>query len=168
MIGYIYFLQIEDDIFKILTAVDNIRNVTYIIKVKVANPEEKKQAFHNLLYDETEHFEKDLYRTTKEFINKLIKLMDARDIKIIDNTIKPQKMKPGNMKKLFKDGRLIRCKDEIGVYDESRNAIVYDEVRYNSLSGFAKAICGFAVNGWNVCEYEGDDGWIPVKKLKFI
>ncbi len=89
MIGYIYFLQIEDDIFKILTAVDNIRNVTYIIKVKVANPEEKKQAFHNLLYDETEHFEKDLYRTTKEFINKLIKLMDARDIKIIDNTIKP-------------------------------------------------------------------------------
>ncbi len=157
MIGYIYFLQIEDDIFKILTAVDNIRNVTYIIKVKVANPEEKKQAFHDLLYDETEHLEKDLYRTTKEFINKLIKLMDARDIKIIDNTIKPQKMKPGDMKKLFKDGRLIRCKDEIGVYDE---------VRYNSLSGFAKAICGFAVNGWNVCEYEGDDGWIPVKKLK--
>jgi len=92
--------------------------------------------------------------------------MDARDIKIIDNQNKKPKMKPGDMKHLFKDGRLIRCKDEIGVYDESRNAIVYDEVRYNSLSGFAKAIYGFPVNGWNVCEYEGDDGWTSVKKLK--
>ncbi len=166
MIGYIYFLQMENDIFKILTTINDIRNVTYIIKAKVANPEEKKQAFHDLLYDETEDLEQDLYRTTREFINKLIKLMDARDIKIIDNQNKKPKMKPGDMKHLFKDGRLIRCKDEIGVYDESRNAIVYDEVRYNSLSGFAKAIYGCAVNGWNVCEYEGDNGWIPVKKLK--
>lgn len=166
MIGYIYFLQMNNNIFKIVTNIGDIRNVDCIIKAKVSNPEEKKQAFHDLLYDETEELEQDLYRTTREFINKLIKLMDARDIKIIDNKNKNPKMKPDDMKHLFKDGRLIRCKDEIGVYDESRNAIVYDEVRYNSLSGFAKAICGFPVNGWNVCEYEGDDGWISVKKLK--
>jgi len=45
MIGYIYFLQMDNDIFKILTTINDIRNVTYIIKAKIANPEEKNKHF---------------------------------------------------------------------------------------------------------------------------
>ena len=54
MIGYIYFLQKEDsvDVFKIVTVLGDIRQISIIIKAKVTNPEEKKQIFHDLLFNE--------------------------------------------------------------------------------------------------------------------
>ena len=164
MIGYIYFLQIEDDIFKIVNELKNTGLILFLIKVKVANPKDKIKVFQNLLIDKKYG---DVYRVSIEILENLIDLMNPREVKKINCRInRPNRMKPDDMRILFKDGRLLRCKEEIGYYDEETNSIYYDGIKYKSLSAFAKVVYGKIVNGWDVCEYEGDDGWIKTKKLK--
>jgi len=160
MLGYIYLTQIDDNIFEISTRPSDIRVYIKSTTIRVYNPDEKKRSLHDILYDHSNGLENDLYRVSNNYLDKLLRLMDIRDVSV---KLPRNKL---DMKNLFIDGRLIKCKDEIGYYDEDRNSIIYDDKIYKSLSGFAKAIYGYPVNGWDKCYYESEHGWIPVKKMR--
>ena len=80
------------------------------------------------------------------------------------------------MTKCFTDGQTIRHtiginKTWIGIYDSSKNGIIYDTKFYKSLSGFAKMhysidrTVGVSANGWKECECEVNKKWISTFNL---
>lgn len=88
-----------------------------------------------------------------------------------------------DMTKCFYDGQMIRHKtlvvDDIwfGKYNKNINCIVYKEINYNSLSGFAGAHYlsirpdrTNSCNGWSECEcyIDSNTKWISTDNLPFI
>lgn len=76
------------------------------------------------------------------------------------------------MRKRFVTGQELRhvIKGDVmtGVYDLATNKIVCGDLRFDSLSGFAKAhYAGIglvrSVNGWKECEYKVADVWTTTR-----
>ena len=81
------------------------------------------------------------------------------------------------MSKCFTNGQRIRHtiginKTWIGIYDSSKNGIMYDTKFYKSLSGFAEMHYSIdrtdrvkSANGWKECECEVNRTWISTYNL---
>lgn len=86
-----------------------------------------------------------------------------------DYIAKKQLRDKHDMRKRFVTGQEVRhtIKDDVmtGVYDGATNQLICGDLRFDSLSGFAKAHYeglgkkGRAVNGWRECEYKVDGVW---------
>ena len=82
-----------------------------------------------------------------------------------------------DMSKCFTNGQRIRHtaginKTWIGIYDSSKNGIMYDTKFYKSLSGFAEMHYSInrtdrvkSANGWKECECEVNEKWISTYNL---
>ena len=160
---------------------------------KVANPREKEILLHKLLEQYTERISsrREFFRVGVEEVRTFFGLMDGEwwsnmveesedeeDENKDEESNTKKRSAPGcrDMTKCFTDGQKIRHviginKVRIGVYDSSKNGIVYDEIVYGSLSSFALAHAReytptrCSVNGWEFCECEIDGKWVSTYSL---
>jgi len=137
-----------------------------VIAKKVLNPRQKELILHKLLslYTEQIYPERDFFRVSEEEVKTFFELIDGKD---------PCR----DMSKCFTNGQRIRHtigtnNTWIGIYDSSKNGIMYDTKFYKSVSGFAKTHYSIArpdrvssVNGWAECEYEVNGEWISTSKF---
>lgn len=152
---------------------------------KVYNPYEKKQKIHNALKEHRIHSDGEFFRVSPEEVRNLFDLPDGEmwnddnddDDNEDDEESKPFTNAPGvrgcrDMTKCFKDGQLIRHiismrkNTWIGIYNSSRNVIMYNNKEYESLSGFTgdhyRIVYperGSNSNGWAECDYYIDGKW---------
>lgn len=153
---------------------------------KVYNPYEKKQKIHNALKEHRIHSDGEFFRVSSEEVRNLFDLPDGEmwnDDNEDDNDdddneeSKPFTNAPGvrgcrDMAKCFKDGQLIRHTISmrkntwIGIYNSSKNVIMYNDKEYESLSGFTgdhyRIVYperGSNSNGWAECDYYIDGKW---------
>jgi hypothetical protein len=153
---------------------------------KVYNPYEKKQKIHNALKEHRIHSDGEFFRVSPEEVRNLFDLPDGEmwnDDNEDDNDdddneeSKPFTNAPGvrgcrDMAKCFKDGQLIRHTISmrkntwIGIYNSSKNVIMYNDKEYESLSGFTgdhyRIVYperGSNSNGWAECDYYIDGKW---------
>ncbi len=159
---------------------------------KVYNPKQKETTLHTLLSQYTERInpKREFFRVSKEEVNTFFDLIDG-DLWIErvekeedeeedddeDDVTTVIKKGSRDMTKCFTDGQRIRHtiginKTWIGIYDSSKNGIIYDTKIYKSLSGFAQTHYSIdrtdrvkAANGWKECKCEVNGEWISTFNL---
>ncbi len=159
---------------------------------KVYNPKQKETTLHTLLSQYTERInpKREFFRVSKEEVNTFFDLIDG-DLWIErvekeedeeedddeDDATTVIKKGSRDMTKCFTDGQRIRHtiginKTWIGIYDSSKNGIIYDTKIYKSLSGFAQTHYSIdrtdrvkAANGWKECKCEVNGEWISTFNL---
>jgi hypothetical protein len=167
----------------------------YIIEFakKVLNPKHKETTLHNLLSQYTEQInpKREFFRVSSEEVKTFFDLIDG-DFWVKDPEEEKEEesdednqsiisnspvVKCRDMSKCFTNGQRIRHtiginKTWIGIYDSSKNGIMYDTKFYKSLSGFA--VMHYSIdrtdrvktaNGWTECECEVNEKWISTYNL---
>lgn len=171
---------------------------------KVLNSKKKETTLHNLLSKYKEKINDNFFRVSPEEVKEFVDLIDGElwvkcpeeeheDEEDNQTTISKSPVeKCRDIRKYFKDGQQIRhtiaIKDKnlvalignsstwIGIYDSSKNGIIYDGKMYQGrsspLHNFAKNHYenlrpdrGSSVNAWDECEYEENGKWISTKDL---
>jgi hypothetical protein len=166
---------------------------------KVKDPKRKEATLHTLLEQYTDRINprREFFRVSPEEVMKFFDLMDGEmltdkqeeednkdDEENEEETsselsphVKSSNVKSErDMKKCFTNGQRIRHriginKTWIGVYDSSKNGIVYNGNFYTSLSNFALLHnrvynpTRMSINGWTYCECEVDGNWISTYSL---
>ena len=157
---------------------------------RVSNHKQKETILHKLLEQYTERVNpnREFFRISIEEIKAFFELIDGE--LWIQNTKKEEedeneeeetnditKLGCREMKNCFKDGQRIRHtiginKTWIGIYDLSKDGIMYDGNFYKSLSGFTRAHYIITrpdrtsrSNGWRECYCEVDGKWISTYNL---
>ena len=162
---------------------------------KIYNASEKEKTLHTLLEQYTERINprREFFRVSPEEVRKFLDLMDGEmwvENRVEDeeemeddtssDTVTQQKptctRRSRDMAKCFTNGQHIRHtiginKTWIGVYDSSKNGIVYNGNKY-SIYKFASNHYSLErpdrtseVNGWKECECEVDGKWISTYSL---
>jgi hypothetical protein len=157
---------------------------------KVYSPKQKETTLHTLLSQYTERInpKREFFRVSKEEVNTFFDLIDG-DLWVEkveeeedeedeeDDATNVIKKGSRDMTKCFTDGQRIRHtiginKTWIGIYDSSKNGIIYDTKIYKSLSGFAQTHYSIdrtdrvkAANGWKECKCEVNGEWISTFNL---
>ena len=168
---------------------------------KVSNPKHKETTLHNLLSQYTERInpKREFFRVSTEEVEAFFDLIDGEiwvkfpeeedeeedeedeeneenedNQTTISNT---PVVNCRDMSKCFTHGQRIRHtiginKTWIGIYDSSKNGIMYDTKFYKSLSGFAEMHYSIdridrvkSANGWKECECEVNGKWISTYNL---
>jgi T5orf172 domain len=169
---------------------------------KVSNVSEKEKTLHSLLeqYTDRIHPRREFFRISIEEVRKFFDLMDGEmwietcleheeeeeeeeeedentSLESVSRVKTPSVKGCRDMTKCFTNGQRIRHtiginKTWIGIYDSSRNGIVYNGDFYKSLSGFAETHYSIvrtdrckSANGWKECECEMDGNWISTYSL---
>jgi len=165
---------------------------------KVSNPSQKEKTLHTLLeqYTDRIHPRREFFRVSQEEVRKFFDLMDGEmwtetcekdeeeeeeEEEDTSSESAPRVKATAakgcrDMTKCFTDGQRIRHtiginKTWIGIYDSSKNGIVYDG-KTLSLNKFAESHykserpdrCS-SVNAWKECECEVDGKWISTYSL---
>jgi len=163
----------------------------------VLNPKQKETTLHNLLSQYTERInpKREFFRVSSEEVKAFFDLIDG-DLWVKDPEEEEQEeeqeeeeddnqsiisnspvVKCRDMSKCFINGQRIRHtiginKTWIGIYDSSKNGIMYDTKFYKSLSGFAEMHYSIdrtdrvkSANGWKECECEVNEKWISTYNL---
>ena len=161
-----------------------------VIAKKVLNPKQKELTLHMLLsqYTERIHPKREFFRVSEEEVKILFDLIDGElwvktpeeeeeEEEEEDEEEDVTKKNSRNMSKCFSDGQHLRHtiginKTWIGIYDASKNEIIYDTKSYKSLSRFAgthysieRPDRGNSANGWAECECEVNGKWISTYSL---
>ena len=160
---------------------------------KVLNPKQKETTLHNLLSQYTERInpKREFFRVSSEEVKTFFDLIDG-DLWVKDSEKEEDEeeeednqstisnspvVKCRDMSKCFTNGQRIRHtiginKTWIGIYDSSKNGIMYDTKFYKSLSGFAGMHYSVerkdrvkSANGWKECECEVNGTWISTYNL---
>ena len=146
---------------------------------KVLNPKQKETTIHILLSQYTTRInpKREFFRVSTEEVKTFFDLIDG-DLWIKEEEEENQStisnspvVKCRDMSKCFTNGQHIRHtiginKTWIGIYDSSKNEIMYDTKFYKSLSGFALMHYNIdrpdrtSANGWSECECEVNGKWI--------
>jgi len=162
---------------------------------KVFNPKEKETTLHILLSQYTLRInpKREFFRVSPEEVATFFDLIDGEmwveeeldeedEYKLIemeeDTTTKiPNTKKCRIPSKCFTNGQRIRHtiginKTWIGKYDSLQNGIIYDEIFYKSLSGFANAhhhqngtYKHHGVSGWTCTDCEVGGKWVSTSNL---
>jgi hypothetical protein len=165
---------------------------------KVLNPKQKENIIHMLLSQYTERInpKREFFKVTVEEVKIFFDLMDGDNwiINKNEDIEKDDESEDGlvdditemlqntnvkgsrDMTKCFVNGQRIKHtiginKTWIGVYDSIKNAIIYDNKIYKSLSGFAQMHYNtdkpdrISVNGWRECECEINKEWVSTYNL---
>jgi hypothetical protein len=158
---------------------------------KVANPMTKEKIIHKILdqYTDRVNINREFFRVSPEEVKALFELIDGEwwvenssgNTKTIEEEMKtimdgevvsPVLRKKRDMTKCFSDGQRIKHtiginKTWIGVYNLSKNEIIYNEKCFKSLSGFTgyhyeveRPDRTSSSNGWGECECEVDGKWL--------
>ena len=163
---------------------------------KVLNPKDKETILHKLLSQYTERInpKREFFRISPEEVKTFFDLIDG-DLWVKDpedeeeddededeeeeNKENKENKEKGcrDMTKCFTHGQRI-ChtiginKTWIGIYDSSKNGIMYDTKFYKSLSGFAETHYSIdrtdrvkSANGWKECKCEVHGKWISTYNL---
>ena len=163
---------------------------------KVLNPKQKETTLHILLaqYTERTNAKREFFRVSTEEVKTFFELIDGEVWKpepTPEPTPEPEEeeedkqstisnsplVKCRLMSKCFTNGQRI-ChtiginKTWIGIYDSSKNGIMYDTKFYKSLSAFAvehysidRTDRGPSANGWKECKCEVNGEWISTYNL---
>jgi hypothetical protein len=159
---------------------------------KVSNHKQKELALHNILTQYTERInpKREFFRASPEEVRQFIDLMDGEvwvekqdlitdeaEAENVDTVIALNSNKGcRNMVECFRNNQRIRHvigvdNIWIGIYNSSKNEIMYNDTFYKSLSGFAEAHYVIetdkakSTNGWKECECEVDNLWISTFNL---
>jgi hypothetical protein len=166
---------------------------------KVLNPKTKETTLHKLLSQYTERInpKREFFRISPEEVKTFFDLIDGdlwgkdpededeededeedEDEEDEDEENEENKEKGcRDMTKCFTHGQRIRHiiginKTWIGIYDSSKNGIMYDTKFYKSLSGFAETHYSIdrtdrvkSANGWKECQCEVNGKWISTYNL---
>ena len=166
---------------------------------KVSNPKQKEITIHILLSQYTERINprREFFRVTSEEVKEFFNLMDGDlwidkikeepdndedEVKDDEESISTKSTTLvfnccRDTTKCFTNGQRIRHtiginKTWIGIYDSSKNGIMYDTKFYKSLSAFAvehysidRTDRGKSANGWKECECEVNEKWISTYNL---
>jgi len=149
---------------------------------KVLNPKQKETTLHTLLSQYRINPKREFFKISSEIIKKYFDLMDGEwwIETVKEDQIITHKTKLGcrDMSKCFTNGQRIKHtaartdKTWIGIYDSSKNGIVYDTKFFKSLSTFAETHNSVdrpdrspAANGWLECKCEIDGKWISTFNL---
>lgn len=155
---------------------------------QVSEPKQKEKTLHALLsqYTERVYPKREFFRVSPEEVKTLFDLMDGEWW--VENTNEEDEstkihlldIKCRDMSKCFTDGQRVRHtiginKTWIGVYDSSKNGIIYNEKLYQGrspLNQFAKSHYETdrkdrtsCVNAWLECECEKNEKWISTYDL---
>jgi hypothetical protein len=145
-----------------------ISSYRIVIAKKVLNPRQKESELHKLLSQYRVYPGRDFFRISPEEVKTFFELMDG-DLWVKDPC--------RDMTKCFTHGQRIRHtigfnKTWIGIYDSSKNGIMYDTKFYKSLSGFAETHYSIdrtdrvkSANGWKECKCEVNGKWISTYNL---
>ena len=163
---------------------------------KVLNPKQKETTLHILLSQYTERInpKHEFFRVSTEEVKAFFDLIDG-DLWVkepeeeeeeeegddyqytVSNSPVVKCRGNRDMSKCFTNGQRIRHtiginKTWIGIYDSSKNKIMYDTKFYKSLSGFAEMHYSItrpdrvkSANGWFECECEVNGKWISTFNL---
>ena len=164
---------------------------------KVLNTKQKETTLHKLLsqYKERINPKREFFRVSTEEVKAFFDLIDG-DLWVKDLEEEEEEEEEENdyhatisnssvvkcrgnrdMSKCFTNGQRIRHtiginKTWIGIYDFSKNGIMYDTKFYKSLSGFAATHYSIdrtdrvkSANGWKECECEVNGKWISTYNL---
>jgi hypothetical protein len=161
---------------------------------KVLTPKQKETTLHNLLSQYTERInpKREFFRVSSEEVKTFFDLIDG-DLWVKDPEEEEEEeeeeednqstisnspvVKCRDMSKCFTNGQRIRHtiginKTWIGIYDSSKNGILYNTKFYKSLSGFAEMHYSIdrtdrvkSANGWKECECEVNGKWISTYNL---
>jgi len=145
---------------------------------KVNNPCQKEKDLHILLeeYYERPNSRREFFVVSPEKIHKFFNIIDGEMWIETQEDVRPIVVKRGrDMAKCFTSGQRIRHtianSTRIGMYDSSKNGIVYDGTL---LSIYKFASNHYAaerpdrtseVNGWKECECEVDGNWVSTFTL---
>jgi len=154
---------------------------------KVLNPKQKETTLFSILSQYTERINprREFFRVSQEEVKTLFDLIDGElwvetpkenDEEKDEDEEKDKEKGCRDMSKCFTHGQRIRHKIGInkiwiGIYDSSKNGIIYDTKFYKSLSGFAKTHNSIinsnrtSANGWAECECEVNSEWISTFNL---
>ena len=159
---------------------------------KVSNPSQKEKTLHTLLEQYTDRINprREFFRVSQKEVFKFFELMDGemwaetREEEEEEDT--PSESAPRvkatgvkgcrDMTKCFTNGQRIRYtiginKTWTGIYDSSKNVIVYDGKFYTSLSTFAlmhnhvNNSTRMSTDAWKECECEVNGNWISTYSL---
>ena len=166
---------------------------------KVLNPKQKETTLHSLLSQYTERInpKREFFRVSSEEVKTFFDLIDGDlwvkedpeeeeeeeeekeyNLSTISNSSPVVKCR--DMRKCFTNGQRIRHtiginKTWIGIYDSSKNGIMYNGKMYQGrspLNQFAKSHYeterndrGSNVNAWSECECEVNEQWISTYNL---
>jgi hypothetical protein len=164
---------------------------------KVLNPKQKETTLHSLLSQYTERInpKREFFRVSSEEVKTFFDLIDGDlwvkedpeeeeeeeeeyNLSTISNSSPVVKCR--DMRKCFTNGQRIRHtiginKTWIGIYDSSKNGIIYNGKMYQGrspLNQFAKSHYeterndrGSNVNAWSECECEVNEQWISTYNL---
>ena len=158
---------------------------------KVLNPKQKETTLHNLLSQYTERINpnREFFRVSSEEVKTFFDLIDG-DLWVKDPEKEEEEeeytisnspdVKCRDMSKCFTNGQRIRHtiginKTWIGIYDSSKNGIMYNGKIYQGrspLNQFAKSHYETErndrvsnVNAWRECECEVNEKWISTYNL---
>lgn len=161
---------------------------------KVLNPKQKETTLHNLLSQYTERInpKREFFRVSSEEVKTFFDLIDG-DLWVKDPEEEEEEeednqstisnspvVKCRDMRICFTNGQRIRHtiginKTWIGIYDSSKNGIMYNEKIYQGrspLNQFAKSHYETerndrvsSVNAWSECECEVNGKWISTYNL---
>ena len=157
---------------------------------KVYNPFQKEKDLHILLEDYYERLpRREFFHVSPEKVHKFFNIIDGEmwvetseeEVQEEDEDVVRPPIVKGcrDMAKCFINGQRIRhsCRKTntepwIGIYDSSKNGIIYDGTLYTSISTFASNHYATErpertsqVNGWDECECEVDGNWISTFNL---
>ena len=149
---------------------------------KVFNPKQKETTLHILLSQYRINPKREFFKISSEKIKNYFDLMDGEwwieTFKEEEIIIHKTKLGCRDMSKCFTNGQRIKHttalnhKTWIGIYDSSKNGIVYDTKFFKSISAFAETHNSVdrpdrtkAANGWSDCECEIDGKWISTFNL---
>ena len=161
---------------------------------KVLNPKQKETTLHILLSQYTKRInpKREFFRVSTEEVKTFFDLIDG-DLWVKEDPEEEEEeeeeednqstilnspvVKCRDMSICFTNGQRIRHtiginKTWIGIYDSSKNGIIYDTNFYKSLSGFAEMHYSIdrtdrvkSANGWKECECEINGKWISTYNL---
>ena len=157
---------------------------------RVINPKQKETTIHILLSQYTERInpKREFFRVSSEEVNTFFDLIDGdlwiknpeekeEEEEDIQSTLSNSPGFKRDISKCFINGQRIRHtiginKTWIGIYDSSKNGVVYDTKFYKSLSAFAGMHYSIdrkdrvkSANGWKECECEINGEWISTYNL---
>jgi hypothetical protein len=155
---------------------------------KVSNPKQKETTLFSILSQYTERINprREFFRVSQEEVKTLFDLIDGElwvetpkekeDEEDEEENEKNKEKGCRDMTKCFTHGQRIRHKIGInkiwiGIYDSSKNGIIYDTKFYKSLSRFVQTHYSIdkpnriTANGWAECECEVNGEWISTFNL---
>lgn len=150
---------------------------------KVNNIKDKEISLHKLLekYSVRVNPDREFFRVSADEVYKFFDLMDgtmwveSQNDEISQGSTSSRR----DMTKYFTNGQRIRhiigknttAYNWTGIFDYSRNVIIYDGESYKSMSAFALKHHHYydptrqTANGWAECEYEIGDAWISTSSI---